>query len=61
MKRDGSFSVGEPDFATPQHIIENDIGASPNEVIVTPGAKQAILFDPAWVSYESCVKQERRN
>ncbi len=98
-----SFSVGEPDFTTPQHIIgaakraldegrthytpsagipglkeaitdkfkENGIGVSPNEVIVTPGAKQAIfeavlsilnegneaiLFDPAWVSYESCVK-----
>lgn len=107
LKRDGkdviSFSVGEPDFVTPQHIMgaakkaldegrthytpsagiprlreaitnkfkENGIGVSPNEVIVTPGAKQAIfeavlsilnegneaiLFDPAWVSYESCVK-----
>ncbi|MDI6889033.1 MAG: pyridoxal phosphate-dependent aminotransferase [Methanocellales archaeon] len=107
LKRAGkdiiSFSVGEPDFTTPQHIIdaakkaldegrthytpstgipelreaiankfkENDISASPNEIIVTPGAKQAIfeatlatlnegdeaiLFDPAWVSYESCVK-----
>ncbi len=107
LKRAGkdiiSFSVGEPDFATPLHIIdaakkaldegrthytpsagipelrdaiankfkENGISASPDEIIVTPGAKQAIfeatlsiledgdeaiLFDPAWVSYESCVK-----
>jgi len=107
LKRSGkdviSFSVGEPDFATPQHIMdaakkaldegkthytpsagipelreaiankfkENGISASADEVIVTPGAKQAIfegilsilnegdeaiLFDPAWVSYESCVR-----
>ncbi|UZE91918.1 MAG: pyridoxal phosphate-dependent aminotransferase [Methanosarcinales archaeon] len=107
LKRSGkdviSFSVGEPDFATPQHIMdaakkaldegkthytpsagipelreaiankfkENGISASVDNIIVTPGAKQAIfevalsilnegdeaiLFDPAWVSYESCVK-----
>jgi len=107
LKRSGkdviSFSVGEPDFATPQHIMdaakkaldegkthytpsagipelreaiankfkENGVSASADEVIVTPGAKQAIfeaalsilnegdeaiLFDPAWVSYESCVR-----
>ncbi len=107
LKRSGkdviSFSVGEPDFATPQHIMdaakkaldegkthytpsagipelreaiankfkENGISASADDVIVTLGAKQAIfeaalsilnegdeaiLFDPAWVSYESCVK-----
>jgi len=107
LKRSGkdviSFSVGEPDFATPQHIMdaakkaldegkthytpsagipelreaiankfkENGISASADDVIVMSGAKQAIfeaalsilnegdetiLFDPAWVSYESCVK-----
>lgn len=99
-----SFSLGEPDFATPMHIIdaakasldrgdthytpspgipelrkaiaeklkkENNIAAQAGNIIVTPGAKQAIfevmlsvleegneaiLFDPAWVSYEPCVK-----
>ncbi len=99
-----SFSLGEPDFATPKHIIdaakasldrgdthytpspgipelrkaiaeklkkENNIAAQAGNIIVTPGAKQAIfevmlsvleegdeaiLFDPAWVSYEPCVK-----
>lgn len=99
-----SFSLGEPDFATPKHIIdaakasldrgdthytpspgipelrkaieeklknENSIAAQAGNIIVTPGAKQAIfevmlsvleegdeaiLFDPAWVSYEPCVK-----
>lgn len=98
-----SFSLGEPDFATPGHIIEaakasiargethytpspgipelrkaiaeklkneNRIEARAGNVIVTPGAKQAIfevilsvlqegdeaiLFDPAWVSYDPCV------
>ena len=98
-----SFSLGEPDFATPSHIIdavkaslergethytpspgipelrkaiaqklktENNIEAKPGNIIVTPGAKQAIfevmlsvlqegdeaiLFDPAWVSYDPCV------
>ena len=98
-----SFSLGEPDFATPAHIIdavkaslergdthytpspgipelrkaiaqklkiENNIEAKPGNIIVTPGAKQAIfevmlsvlqegdeaiLFDPAWVSYDPCV------
>ena len=99
-----SFSLGEPDFATPGHITdaakasldrgdthytpspgipelrraiavklktENNIDAKPGNIIVTPGAKQAIfevilsvledgdeaiLFDPAWVSYEPCIK-----
>ncbi len=99
-----SFSLGEPDFTTPGHIIdaakvsldrgethytpspgipelrkaiaeklrkENNIEAKPGNIIVTPGAKQAIfevmlsmlqegdeaiLFDPAWVSYDPCVK-----
>ncbi len=99
-----SFSLGEPDFITPKHIIdaakaslergdthytpspgipelrraiaeklqkENNIEAKAGNIIVTPGAKQAIfevmlsvlqegdeaiLFDPAWVSYDPCVK-----
>ncbi len=99
-----SFSLGEPDFATPKHITdaakasldrgdthytpspgipelrraiaeklkkENNIDAKPGNIIATPGAKQAIfevmlsvleegdeaiLFDPAWVSYEPCIK-----
>jgi aspartate aminotransferase len=98
-----SFSLGEPDFNTPGHIIEaakaslarsethytpspgipelrkaiaqklkidNNIEASAGNIIVTPGAKQAIfevmlsvlqegdeaiLFAPAWVSYDPCV------
>jgi aspartate aminotransferase len=99
-----SFSLGEPDFTTPSHIIdaakasldrgethytpspgipelrkaiaeklknENKIETKPGNIIVTPGAKQAIfevmlsvlqegdeaiLFDPAWVSYDPCIK-----
>lgn len=99
-----SFSLGEPDFATPKHITdaakasldrgdthytpspgipelrraiaeklkkENNLDAKPGNIIATPGAKQAIfevilsvleegdeaiLFDPAWVSYEPCIK-----
>jgi len=99
-----NFSLGEPDFTTPAHIIEaakaslergethytpspgipelrraiseklrkeNNIETKPGNIIVTPGAKQAIfevmlsvlqegdeaiLFDPAWVSYDPCVK-----
>ncbi|MGB8216434.1 MAG: pyridoxal phosphate-dependent aminotransferase [Candidatus Methanoperedens sp.] len=99
-----SFSLGEPDFTTPAHIIEaakaslergethytpspgipelrraiaeklkndNHIETKPGNIIVTPGAKQAIfevilsvlregdeaiIFDPAWVSYDPCVK-----
>jgi len=99
-----SFSLGEPDFKTPQRIIEaaklslnrgethytqskgilelreaiaeklkvdNKLSATSDDIIVTPGAKQAIfeaictllnegdevlLFDPAWVSYEAIVK-----
>ena len=50
---------------------ENNIPTSANNVMVTPGAKLAIfeammtliedgdevlLFDPAWVSYDACVK-----
>ncbi|MDK2794977.1 MAG: aspartate aminotransferase [Archaeoglobaceae archaeon] len=97
------MSVGEPDFKTPQRIIdsackamnegkvfytptkgipellsaiaekmqrENGVPATPDNVIVTPGAKYAIfeammclveegdeviLLDPSWVSYEACV------
>ncbi|MDI3539922.1 MAG: aspartate aminotransferase [Methanolobus sp.] len=99
-----SFSLGEPDFDTPQHICdaackamfrgethyspsaglpelrgaiaeklrtENRLDVKGSDVLVTPGAKQAIfefmltvlddgdeavLFDPAWVSYDSAVK-----
>ncbi|MDP2766832.1 MAG: pyridoxal phosphate-dependent aminotransferase [Candidatus Methanoperedens sp.] len=99
-----SFSLGEPDFTTPKHIIdaakasldhgdthytpssgipelqkaiaeklkkENNINAQAGNIIVTPGAKQAIfevmlsvleegdeaiLFDPAWVSYDPCIR-----
>lgn len=99
-----SFSLGEPDFTTPKHIIdaakasldrgdthytpspgipelrkaiaeklkiENSIDTKPANIIVTPGAKQAIfevmlsvlqegdeaiLFDPAWVSYDPCIQ-----
>lgn len=99
-----SFSLGEPDFNTPPHIIEaaiasmkrgethytpspgipelrkavvqklrddNGIETKAGNIIVTPGAKQAIfevmlsvlhegdeaiLFDPAWVSYDPCIK-----
>lgn len=98
-----SFSLGEPDFDTPKHIIdeakasldrgethytpspgipalreaiaeklkvENNIETTKNNIIVTPGAKQAIfevmlavldegdeaiLFDPAWVSYDPSI------
>ena len=50
---------------------ENNLNVEPGHVIVTPGAKQAvfeailavldegdeaILFDPAWVSYDPCIK-----
>ena len=99
-----SFSLGEPDFKTPQRIIDaaklslnrgethytqskgipelrdaiteklkadNKLAAISDDILVTPGAKQAIfeaictllnegdeavLFDPAWVSYEAIVK-----
>lgn len=99
-----SFSLGEPDFNTPSHVIEaaekavesgkthyapslgipelreaiatklkkdNSIDVTAKEIIVTPGAKQAIfeacfsllndgdeaiLLEPAWVSYDACIK-----
>jgi aspartate aminotransferase len=99
-----SFSLGEPDFTTPVHIInaakasldrgethytpspgipelrraiaeklkkENKIETKPGNIIVTPGAKQAIfevmlsvlqdgdeaiIFEPAWVSYDPCIR-----
>ena len=99
-----SFSLGEPDFNTPAHIIEaakkaldggkthyspsqgipelreaiavklkkdNGIDVAAKEIIVTPGAKhaifeacfsllnegdEAILLEPAWVSYDACIK-----
>ncbi len=99
-----NFSLGEPDFKTPEHISEaarqaldleythytssagivelreaiakkirdeNKVDASMENVIVTPGAKQAIyelmmsvldegdevmLLDPAWVTFEAAVK-----
>jgi len=52
-------------------VIENKIPTTANNVMVTPGAKLAIfeammtliedgdevlLFDPAWVSYDACIK-----
>lgn len=99
-----SFSLGEPDFETPENIKraaktaldrgethytqgsgipelreaiaeklknDNNLDVSPAEVLVTPGAKQAVfeaictlidegdevlLLDPAWVSYSAIVK-----
>ncbi|SFR45143.1 pyridoxal phosphate-dependent aminotransferase [Halogeometricum limi] len=97
------LSVGEPDFPTPENVVEagkeamdaghtgytssngirelreaiaeklrgDGIDAEADEVIVTPGGKQAlfetfqsliddgdevVLLDPAWVSYEAMVK-----
>ncbi|MFB6127546.1 MAG: pyridoxal phosphate-dependent aminotransferase [Halolamina sp.] len=97
------LSVGEPDFPTPENVVEagkraldaghtgytasngvpelkqavatklssDGVDADPEEVIVTPGGKQAlfetvqslvddgdevVLLDPAWVSYEAMVK-----
>jgi aspartate aminotransferase len=97
------LSVGEPDFPTPENVVEagkaameeghtgytssngiadlreeiaaklrdDGIDCDAGNVIVTPGAKQAlyetintlvddgdevVLFDPAWVSYEAMVK-----
>lgn len=50
---------------------ENGLEAKPGNIIVTPGAKQAIfeavlaildegdeaiLYDPAWVTYDACIK-----
>ena len=99
------LSVGEPDFPTPENVVEagkdaldaghttytpsNGIPAlkeaivdkleadgldySTDEIIVTPGGKQAlyetfqalvgdsdevVLLDPAWVSYEAMAKME---
>ncbi|MDQ2051968.1 pyridoxal phosphate-dependent aminotransferase [Natronolimnohabitans sp. A-GB9] len=107
LENDGAdvvdLSVGEPDFPTPQNIIDagqeamdaghtgyttsagilelreaisekladDGLDHGPEEIIVTPGAKQAlyeivqalvgdgdevVLLDPAWVSYEAMVK-----
>jgi aspartate aminotransferase len=108
MQRQGidviSLSIGEPDFATPQHITdacidalkrgethyapssgipeltgaiaekitkENKFPCTPQQVIVTCGAKDAIyeaceavlnpgdetiILTPAWVSYEPCIQ-----
>ncbi|MDD1685112.1 MAG: pyridoxal phosphate-dependent aminotransferase [Methanoregula sp.] len=108
MQREGidviSLSIGEPDFATPQHITdacidalrrgethyapsngipellsaisdkiskENKFPCTPQQAIVTCGAKDAIyeaceavlnpgdetiILTPAWVSYEPCVR-----
>jgi aspartate aminotransferase len=97
------LSVGEPDFPTPEPIVEagkaaldaghttytnsngiaplreaivddlaeNGLDYDPEEIVVTPGGKQAlyevvhalidagdevVLLDPAWVSYEAMVK-----
>ncbi|GAA0478565.1 pyridoxal phosphate-dependent aminotransferase [Halococcus dombrowskii] len=97
------LSVGEPDFPTPENIVEagkdamdaghtgytasngivelreaiaaklddDGLDYSPEEIIVTPGGKQALyetfqtliedgdevcLLDPAWVSYEAMAK-----
>jgi len=50
---------------------ENDLDAAPDQILVTPGAKQAvfqsvqavldegdeaILLDPAWVTYDACIR-----
>ncbi len=99
-----NFTLGEPDFKTPEHICEaakhaldlgythytssagidelrekiakktteeNKVDCTMENVIVTPGAKQAIyelmmsvldygdeviLLDPAWVTFEAAVK-----
>jgi aspartate aminotransferase len=99
-----SFSLGEPDFETPENIKnaaktaldrgethytqgsgipelreaiaeklkkDNALDVTPADILVTPGAKQAIfeaictlieegdevlLLDPAWVSYEAIVR-----
>jgi aspartate aminotransferase len=99
-----NFTLGEPDFKTPEHICEaakraldlgythytssagieelreeiakktkeeNKVDSAVENVIVTPGAKQAIyslmmsvlddgdeviLLDPAWVTFEAAVK-----
>lgn len=99
-----NFTLGEPDFKTPEHICEaakraldlgythytssagieelreeiakkireeNKVDSAVENVIVTPGAKQAIytlmmsvlddgdeviLLDPAWVTFEATVK-----
>ena len=107
LENDGAdvvdLSVGEPDFPTPQNIVDagqdamdaghtgyttsagiidlreaiseklaaDGLDHGPGEIIVTPGAKQALyeiiqaliqdgdevaLLDPAWVSYEAMVK-----
>ncbi|AXR78893.1 Aspartate aminotransferase [Natrarchaeobaculum sulfurireducens] len=107
LENDGAdvvdLSVGEPDFPTPENVVEAGKAAmdaghtgyttsagilalreaivdkladdglehTTDEVIVTPGAKQAlyevihalvqegdeaVLLDPAWVSYEAMVK-----
>ncbi len=97
------LSVGEPDFPTPENVVEagkeamdaghtgyttpaghlelreaiseklaaDGLEHGPDEIIVTPGAKQSlyeiihaliqtgdevVLLDPAWVSYEAMVK-----
>ncbi len=97
------LSVGEPDFPTPDHVVEagqramadghtgytpsngiprlktaiveklatDGLAYTTDEVVVTPGAKQAlyetfqtlvddgdevVLLDPAWVSYEAMAK-----
>ncbi|MFU8866819.1 pyridoxal phosphate-dependent aminotransferase [Natronococcus sp.] len=107
LENDGAdvvdLSVGEPDFPTPENVVEagkdamdaghtgyttsagiielreaiaeklaeDGLEHGPDEIIVTPGAKQAlyeivqalvqdgdevVLLDPAWVSYEAMVK-----
>jgi aspartate aminotransferase len=107
LENDGAdvvdLSVGEPDFPTPENVVEagkeamdaghtgytgsngipelreaiseklrdDGLEYGPEEVIVTPGAKQAlyetfqtlidegqevVLLDPAWVSYEAMAK-----
>jgi len=67
-----SPGIPELRFAIAQKLNnENNLNVEPAHVIVTPGAKQAvfeailavldegdeaILFDPAWVSYDPCIK-----
>ncbi|MFC4360043.1 pyridoxal phosphate-dependent aminotransferase [Halobium salinum] len=66
-----SNGVPELKEAIAEKLQGDGVDAAPGEVIVTPGAKQAlyetvqtlvddgdevVLFDPAWVSYEAMVK-----
>ncbi|MCS3924828.1 pyridoxal phosphate-dependent aminotransferase [Methanosalsum natronophilum] len=67
-----SMGISELREAIAEKLVnENDLDVTDSNIIVTPGAKQAIfeimmsvlddgdeaiLFDPAWVSYDPCIK-----